>query len=228
MAPMAKPKPFHNPFRGLKLKQAEPEPQKAAPKKAPPPPRVAHAPPPVVQEEDEAALFRALIGDVEPVRGGPQIIPPPPPPAAERRRIVDEEEEALDVLCELVAGSGPFDVADSDEYIEGAVAGLDNRILRRLRRGDYAVQAHLDLHGLTRSEAKQELTAFVDQSCYRGYRCVLVVHGRGLHSKDQIPVLKESVQGWLSRGGIAQRVLAFTTARPHDGGAGAVYVLLRR
>ncbi len=226
---MAKPKPFHNPFRGLKLKPAEPEPPKAAPKKAPPPPpRVQHGAARPPAEEDEGALFRELIGEVEPVRGGPQIIPPPPPPPAERRRIIDEEEEALDVLCELVAGSGPFDVADSDEYIEGAVAGLDNRILRRLRRGDYAVQAHLDLHGLTRSEAKEALVGFVDQSCYRGYRCVLVVHGRGLHSKDQIPVLKESVQGWLSRGAIAQRVLAFTTARPHDGGAGAVYVLLRR
>src|SRR5690606_7306075 len=115
----------------------------------------------------------------------PQIVPPPPPPAAELRRVVDEEEEVLDTLAELVAGSGPFDLADSDEYIEGAVPGLDKRILRRLRRGDYAVQAHLDLHGLVRSEAKEALSGFIAESRWRGHRCVLVVHGRGLHSKDQ-------------------------------------------
>lgn len=227
---MAKPKPFNNPFAGLKLKKAEPEPPKQPPaKKAPPPPPPARPTmPPPVQLDDEDALFRELVGSIEPVRGGPQIIEPPPRPAAELRRIVDEEEEVLDTLAELVAGHGTFDVADSDEYVEGSVGGLDKRILRRLRRGDYAIQGHIDLHGLTRGEAKEALIEFVEKSCWRGHRCVLVVHGRGLHSKDQIPVLKESVQGWLSRGNLAPRVLAFTTARPHDGGAGAVYVLLRR
>lgn len=225
---MAKPKPFNNPFAGLKLKKAEPEPPKQPPaRKAPPPPPPVRAAQPV-EPDDEDALFRELIGAIEPVRGGPQIIEPPPRPASELRRIVDEEEEVLDTLAELVAGSAPFDVADSDEYVEGSVGGLDKRILRRLRRGDYAIQAHLDLHGLTRGEAKEALSAFVEKSWWHGHRCVLVVHGRGLHSKDQIPVLKESVQGWLSRGHLAQRVLAFTTARPHDGGAGALYVLLRR
>lgn len=220
---MSRTKPFNNPFRGLKL-QEKPV---AKPPKPAPPPRARPAPP-AASDEDEGALFRELIGDVEPVRGGPQIIPPPPPPPGERLRIIDEEEEVLDTLAELVAGSGPFDIAESDEFIEGAVPGLDKRILRRLRRGDYAVQAHLDLHGLVRTEAKEALAGFVARSRYAGHRCILVVHGRGLHSKDQIPVLKEGVQGWLSRGQIAQGVLAFTTARPHDGGAGAVYVLLRR
>jgi len=212
-------KPFHNPFRGLKLK-VDPAPRKQAPPAAPPPPPA--------PEEDEDALFRRLMADVEPVRGGPELAPPAPPSPEELRRIVDEDEEVLDTLSELVAGEGPFDLADSDEYIEGAVPGLDRRILRRLRRGDYAIQAHLDLHGLVRSEAKEALARFIEQSRWRGLRCVLVVHGRGLHSKDQIPVLKEGVQRWLSRGQVGRSVLAFTTARPHDGGAGAVYVLLRR
>ena len=110
-------------------------------------------------------------------------------------------------LCELVAGSGPFDLVDSDEYVEGAVGGLDARILKRLRRGDYAFQAYLDLHGLTRSEAREELEAFVEGSRRKGHRCVLVVHGRGLHSKDNIPVLKESVQLWLSAPILSQSVL---------------------
>lgn len=218
---MARKKPFNNPFLGLKLQEPPPKPK---PKVAPGPPRV-EAPP---KEEDEAALFRRLFDDVEPVRGGPSVIPPSPPSPEERRRVFVEDEEVLDTLHELVAGSGPFDLADSDEYIEGSVVDLDQRILRRLRRGDYSYQAHVDLHGLTRAEAKEALFDFVESSRRKGHRCVLVVHGRGLHSKDQVPVLKEGVQGWLSRGRLAAQVLAFTSARPHDGGAGAVYVLLRR
>lgn len=217
---MARKKPFNNPFLGLKLPQAPP-----APKAPPVPPPPVEAP---LAEEDEAALFRRLFDDVEPVRGGPEVIAPLPPSPDERRRVFAEEEEVLDTLHELVAGTGPFDLADSDEYIEGSVADLDKRILRRLRKGDYSWQSHIDLHGLTRAEAKEALFAFVEGSRRKGLRCVLVVHGRGLHSKDQVPVLKEGVQGWLSRGRLAAQVLAFTSARPHDGGAGAVYVLLRR
>lgn len=214
---MGKSKPFNNPFRGLKLEKVAPAPRKApAPKPAPPP----------EPELDEDALFRELMGEVQPVRGGPVIADRPRPPPARVQQ--DEDEEVLDTLSELVAGHGPFDIADSDEFIEGAVPDLDKRILRRLRRGDYAIQAHLDLHGMVRTEARLALERFIAQSRWKGLRCVLVVHGRGLHSKDQIPVLKEGVQRWLSRGQTGRGVLAFTTARPHDGGAGAVYVLLRR
>lgn len=217
---MASKKPFNNPFAGLKLEKVPPKPKVApAPRQPPPPP---------AREEDDAALFRRLFEDVEPVRGGPEVIAPAGPSRAEKWRVIAEDEEVLDTLHELVAGAGPFDLADSDEFIEGSVADLDKRILRRLRRGDYSYQAHLDLHGLTRAEAKEALFEFVEGSRRRGHRCVLVVHGRGLHSKDQVPVLKEGVEGWLSRGRLASQVLAFSSARPHDGGAGAVYVLLRR
>lgn len=215
-----KPKPFNNPFVGLKLEK--PAPAKAAPKPAP---RPVAAP-----EEDEAALFLASVGEVEPVRRGPSS-PHQPDPIAPQIRIPDPEAEALDELAELVAGRGPLDLADADEYLEGSAPGLDPRVLKRLRAGEYAPQAHLDLHGLTRVEAKAALERFLlapQGGPRRGLRCVLVVHGRGLHSKDQIPVLKEGVQMWLSRGPLAARVLAFTSARPADGGVGAVYVLLRR
>lgn len=216
-------KPFNNPFGGLKIQK--PEPAKPAAKPAAP-----VAPPPRPQkkaaEDDESALFLEHVGAVEPVKARSNkahIQPPPPPP-----RGSDAEEEALLQLSELVAGSGAFDLADSDEFIEGAAPGLDPQILRKLRRGDYAYQAHLDLHGLTKVEAKEQLEVFLQASRLKGNRCVLVVHGRGLHSKDQLPVLKEGVQRWLTVGRIAKMVLAFSTARPHDGGAGAVYVLLRR
>jgi DNA-nicking Smr family endonuclease len=221
-----KEKPFHNPFAGLKLKPNEAP--KAAPRPAPRPPAPVRRAPPAADEVDEETLFRTAVGEVEPVRGGAPLAPHPAPPTADQLRIQDAEEEALIQLSELVAGEGTFDLADTDEYIEGAVAGLDPRILRRLRSGGYSIQAHLDLHGMLKDQAKQALERFVEGARRQGLRCVLVVHGRGLHSKDQLPVLKDLVRTRLARGRLAKQVLAFSTARPHDGGAGAVYVLLRR
>jgi DNA-nicking Smr family endonuclease len=136
--------------------------------------------------------------------------------------------EALDELRALVAGDIPFDIADSDEFIEGRVSSVDAGTVRKLRRGEYAVQGHLDLHGLTRDEAKSTVEAFLRASRNGGKRCVLLVHGRGIHSKDQIPVLKEALRTWLATARFGRHVLAFATAQPVDGGAGAIYVLLRR
>jgi DNA-nicking Smr family endonuclease len=209
-----KPAPFNNPFLRLRLKKA------GAPR--PSPVNGTRSP-----EEDEAALFRSSVGAVAPVRKGPGVVSGGPP-ALDAARVRSEDDEVLEHLALLVSGTGTFDLADSDEFIQGSISGLDRRIVERLRDGEYAVQAHLDLHGMVRSEAKPALEHFILQARRAGKRCVLVVHGRGLHSKDQIPVLKGSVQVWLSRGRIAREVIAFATARPHDGGSGAVYVLLRR
>ena len=151
--------------------------------------------------------------------------PGPPPLDA---RVVDDDAEAYAQLAELVAGHGPFDIADTDEYIEGSAPGLDQTVVASLRKGQYAVQAHIDLHGLGRDEAKDVVEKFLASSRKQGKRCVLVIHGRGLNSKDNIPVLKERLKVWLARGRIAKSVLAFATARQAEGGAGAVYVLLRR
>ena len=212
---MKKSKPFNNPFQGLTL------PRPAAPA---PPARPLRASAP--REPDEAAQFLAAVGEVQPVRRGAQRVEPAKSSALPPR--TDEDAEVLAQLAELVAGEGPFDLADSDEFIEGSLPSLDPQLLRKLRRGEISVQGHVDLHGLTRDEARSALERFLLASRQAGKRCVLVVHGRGLHSKDRIPVLKASVQLWLTRGRIARWVLAFTTARPHDGGSGAVYVLLRR
>jgi DNA-nicking Smr family endonuclease len=152
----------------------------------------------------------------------------PPAPAAGGRPPVSEEAETLAALSELVAGATHFDVTDTPEYVEGAVQGLDPRLLKRLRRGDFAWQGFLDLHGMTAAQARPAVVAFVAESLRVGRRCVLVVHGRGHNSKDRAPVLKGRVVEWLSRGSTSRAVLAFATARPHDGGAGALYVLLRR
>ncbi len=215
-----KPAPFNNPFSSLKLEQPKPEPKKAAP---PPPPK---KPEPV--GDDDARLFLEAVGEVAPVRAKATRVAPGEPPRVDQLDIKSEDAEALAQLAELVSGEGPFDLADSDEFVEGNIQGLDPRVLQRLRKGDYAFRTHLDLHGLTKPEAKEALERFLAEAQRAGHRCVLVVTGRGLHSKDQLPVLKESVQHWLTRGRAAARVLAFATARPQDGGAGAIYVLLRR
>jgi DNA-nicking Smr family endonuclease len=131
-------------------------------------------------------------------------------------------------LADLVEGSGRFDVDDTGEGMEGIAEGIDRRLLRRLKRGEYAVQGHLDLHGLCAEEALKEVEQFVATAQKEGRRCLLMIHGRGLNSKDGVPVLKERLKTWLTRGRIGRAVLAFCSARPADGGAGAVYVLLRR
>jgi DNA-nicking Smr family endonuclease len=151
-----------------------------------------------------------------------------PGPASEPRAPRSEDAEALAALSDLVSGEGDFDISETREYVEGHVIGLDPRLVRRLRRGDFAWQAHLDLHGLTATAARAAVERFVLGSVRDGHRCVLLVHGRGLNSKDQVPVLKERMKAWLARGTIGRHVLAFTSARPCDGAAGALYVLLRR
>jgi DNA-nicking Smr family endonuclease len=216
-----KPDPFNNPFKGLKLAKEPPKPARPA---APPPPPKKAAPSPA---EEEAELFLRAVGSVERVRKGPAVVPPGPPPKELADRIRTEDEEALEQLALLVGGDGNFDLADSAAFIEGAITGLDRRMRDRLRRGEYPVQGELDLHGMTRVEAKKAVEDFILSSRRLGKRCVLIVHGRGLNSENQIPVLKEGVQVWLSRGRVAREVIAFTSARPQHGGTGAVYVLLR-
>jgi DNA-nicking Smr family endonuclease len=151
-----------------------------------------------------------------------------PAPVVEPRSPVSEDAEALALLSDLVSGQADFDISDTREYVEGHVVGLDPRLVRRLRRGDFAWQAHLDLHGMTAAVARDAVEQFVVKGVRDGLRCLLIVHGRGLNSKDQVPVLKENMNSWLARGRIGRHVLAFTSAKAADGGAGALYVLLRR
>ena len=94
----------------------------------------------------------------------------------------------------------------------------------KLRRGKWSIQRQLDLHGLRSDDARDALAAFLRESCKQGVRCVRVVHGKGLGSPGKAPVLKNKVHGWLAQ---RSEVLAFVQARPLDGGAGALVVLLR-
>ncbi len=180
------------------------------------------------ERRGDAALFFEAVAGAVPLDHRSRERVAVPPPAGPARPPADEQAEVLAELAELVAGRAAFDWTDSDEYIEGAIPDLDPRVLHRLRRGEFVVQAHLDLHGLTAEEARCALDRFLLHAFRAGWRCVLIVHGRGRNSKDQIPVLKTRLKTWLARGQWSRFVLAFTSARPCDGGAGALYVLLRR
>jgi DNA-nicking Smr family endonuclease len=219
--------PFKSAIKSLKDQEKKEAQEKAAAeatkRKAPPPPPKAKKAP-KVSEADEAALFYSAMDGVQQItHRGEAPVPNPRLP-----EIIDDNAEALAQLSELVAGSGDFNVSDTDEYIEGAGPGIDRNLLRSLRRGDFSIQGRLDLHGMTQPTAREAVERFLTDSRRANRRCVLIVHGRGLNSKDQIPVLKAGLKEWLSSKRIGNLVLAFATARPQDGGAGAVYVLLRR
>jgi DNA-nicking Smr family endonuclease len=228
-------KVFSSPFKDLKKMLADRE--RTAPK-APPPikPKPVPPPAPMVKEiahpviesiDDESFLRRALEG-VRPLHAHgkrPARIPLEP---ALTHKMVDEDAEVVAQLSDLVSGQAPFDITESDEYVEGYRVGLDPRLVSQFRRGEFAMQDHFDMHGMIQSAAKEALKEFIIKSVRKGLRAVLIVHGRGLRSPNGHSVLKHASAGWLSHGAIGGHVLAFATARAADGGAGATYVLLKR
>ena len=219
---MPKKKPFNNPFSGVKL---PPAPRPPAPK-APPAPE----PPPSRQQQElsEDELWSVAVDGARPLSDRSRRVKPGPQPLSVAPAALDPDLEVYDELRALVTGEVPFDIADTDEFIEGHARGLDPRVVRKLRRGEFAIQDHVDLHGMLKDEAKTELESFLSKSRQQGKRCVLVVHGRGLHSKDQVPVLKEALKRWMHTARFARHVLAFSSSRSHDGGTGAIYVLLKK
>lgn len=177
---------------------------------------------------DEAALFGKAMQDVLPLHGkatnsrsAPESLPPPSPPA-------DPDAEAHQALKEIVHGGAAFTLEHLDEYVLGHIAQLDRRILQRLRNGEYSPEAHVDLHGLNTLQSYDALTDFIRHHYLHGKRCVLVVTGRGKNSPNGQGIIKDRVQGWLTRDPFKRVVLAFCTALPKHGGAGALYVLLRK
>ena len=138
-----------------------------------------------------------------------------------------DDAETLSKLMDLVKYGTGFDISETPEYVEGTGYRVHPEIARRLHRGDYSIQAHIDLHRLNASDAREVLQKFLKRAVMTGKRGVLIIHGRGL-SSPSVPVLKEKVIEWLTRGPWRKWVIAYASARLCDGGAGATYVLLRR
>ena len=137
-----------------------------------------------------------------------------------------EDAEALSRLTRLVKEGEGFRVEDTPEYIEGTSYDVPAEIAERLHQGRYSIQAHLDLHGMNAPDAKRVFEKFLKWAVATRKRGVLVIHGRGLASPGE-PVLKTRVMEWLTRGPWRKWVAAYASARLHDGGTGATYVLLR-
>lgn len=134
---------------------------------------------------------------------------------AEQRLVLKESMQADDDIRDI----------HSEDSLRFHRESVGKRTLRKLARGNFAVQDELDLHGMTVAEAHQALQQFITDACLRGFTCVRIVHGKGLGSGARGPVLKRKVASLLRRW---QQVLAFVSARQGDGGSGAVYVLLSK
>ena len=140
----------------------------------------------------------------------------------------ESEDEGLQLLTDFVKGRIPIDVVVSGEYVEGAPDPRGKLWLESLRSGQFAVQAHLDLHGLGILDARGQFEKFIRNCLWQALGCVRIVHGRGQHSADGHPLLKEHVQRWLCSRRMSRHIVAYTSARLRDGGGGALYVLLKR
>lgn len=174
------------------------------------------------RELRERQLFAITVGPVVPLRrAAPPAPRPPAPPAHPRQRALDEAR----VLHESI--SDEFDaesLLETDDALSFRRRGVGPEVVRKLRRGVWAIQAQLDLHGLRRDEARERLGEFLRQAVRAGLRCVRVIHGKGNGSPGREPVLKFKVRNWLVQ---KNEVIAFAQARAQDGGHGALLVLLR-
>jgi DNA-nicking Smr family endonuclease len=172
------------------------------------------------KREAEKQLFAHTVGKVKPLQADKKatLQPEPPAPIPVQR---DEQAVLREALSdEWDTGS----LLDTDESLSFRRPGIGADVVRKLRKGDWSVQAQLDLHNLRTDEAREALSQFIRESHKNGLRCVRVVHGKGLGSPGKEPVLKPKVQSWLIQ---KNQVIAFVQATPAQGGAGALVVLLQ-
>lgn len=141
--------------------------------------------------------------------------------ATPKQRLLDNER-VLDELLDESDETTSFESGDELQYVKN---GYSPRLLKKLRRGDYAIQDELDLHGLNSDEAKIETHGFINECARDNVRAIRIVHGKGRNSAGRKPILKNLLLGWLRKN---QYVIAVCSTPANDGGTGAVYVLLDR
>jgi len=176
----------------------------------------------VLKREREQRLFALAVGPVQVLPASGRIEPYRQEVAPEP---VQRQRDEASVMREAL--SDDFDVETllhTDEQLSYRVPGLGPEVVRKLREGRWSIQRQIDLHGLRTDEAREALGQFVREAHQHGLRCLRVVHGKGLGSPGRTPVLKGRVLRWLIQ---KNEVMAFVQARPADGGAGALLVLLR-
>jgi len=177
------------------------------------------------REHAERSTFAAAVGAVTPLAATPKSTSRLPPPSPHPRQRHADEARAL-AASRAARDPSPMswdvglDIEGSQSYVR---TGLNPDLLRKLRRGEWVVQGALDLHQHTQDQAREALAAFLAAARRQGWRCVRIVHGKGLSSPNREPVLKARVRKWLQ---LRDEVLAYCEPRPHAGGSGAVVVLL--
>ena len=171
---------------------------------------------------DTASLFRTVVGEIRPVdtRNRIELARPAPHPNPVKRE-EDERAALSETLAAPLTLEDRLDMGDEAAFLR---PGLPRRVLTDLRRGRWVLQGQVDLHGLIRDEARAALAHFLHDSLVQGKRCIRVIHGKGHGSPGKISILKQLSRGWLAQ---REEILAFCQAGPHDGGGGALLVLLR-
>lgn len=171
---------------------------------------------------EDSELFRNSVGPIKPLRKTDRVRSTGSRPEA--RPLKTREAEA-EVLQEMASGNIDPAEVETGEELSYRRPGIQMQLFKRLRRGQYIVEAELDLHGLTSALARRELTEFLQACRHHNRRCVRIIHGKGRGSREGKPILKNHVNRWLR---LRDEVLAFCSARQVDGGTGAIYVLLRQ
>ena len=174
------------------------------------------------EREREANLFRNSVGDVQPLKAEPRVsLPVPRPLPIAHQRMADDEAALQESLSDEFSIDTLLDV---DETLSFSRSGIGPDVMRKLRGGGWVTQDQLDLHGLRTDQAREALGQFIRNAVKRGFRCVRIIHGKGLGSMNKKPVLKSKVRNWLVQ---KDEVMAFCQARAADGGSGALMVLLK-
>ncbi|HSW70163.1 MAG TPA: Smr/MutS family protein [Gammaproteobacteria bacterium] len=167
---------------------------------------------------EEKELFRAWLRGVKPLTHT-KVETQKNPLSSPRRQAVIQEPPSADLLF---SDYEKFESVKSEDFLEFARPGLQHKVLRKMRQGQYNPEGILDLHGKTVTEARESLSTFLLQCEKKGLRHILIIHGKG--RQGDTPVLKNKLNNWLRQ---IEQVIAFCTAIPKNGGSGAVYVLLR-
>lgn len=170
---------------------------------------------------DDVTLFRDAVKDVIPFTAPPESLFKLKPKPIPLQFIRDERQALVDSLSDHYIPAHEIETGEELLYLRD---GHSPDILRKLRRGHWVIQAKIDLHGLISDEARLYVSAFISDCKKRGIRCVRIVHGKGLGSRNREPVLKHKLRGWLMQ---KDEVIAYAEAKKQDGGSGAVLVLLK-
>ena len=171
--------------------------------------------------DDDIALFRRSVSDARPL--AKTSVEPTPPKIPRRARFTRRDEQA--VLEESLEADFESLEASSGDRLRFNRPGVGQKTMRKLSRGNFSIQAEMDLHGMIVDDARIALREFIEYAVNTGLTCVRIIHGKGLGSGQSGPKLKPRVNAWLRQW---DTVLAFVSARPVDGGTGAVYVLLKK